>query len=124
MTKKLLLVLMILLVAKNYTGAAKPKAESDSQSRLQIELRRFGYQKPKPAYPSDKTVSSNPRLLMEDLRSRLSFVGDNSLVVYFSRPLDKPVDTRKSEGTANTMEAFFLNVDAWYVDRTKDLEHS
>ncbi len=75
-----------------------------------IDLATFGYSKAKSAYISDKKAFRDLSLLVQDDKSRLSFVSPDTVAVYFTRTATK-TDGEAGKASA-TMEALFIDVDA------------
>lgn len=87
-------------------------ASDSSQSppvQLMIDLPQILSRSANPVYHGDKEAFRNLTLLMQDVHSRLTFVSENVLAVYFNRPPEQ-----NNEGTSATysMEVFFVSTDS------------
>lgn len=82
---------------------------------LEIQLLALGFQPPVSTHYSNEVALANPALLMDNTRTRLTFVDENTLAVYFSHlyksgdPIGAPASSPDSTGL---MEAFFIDTNS------------
>jgi len=88
--------------------AASTSKPLEPTPAVRIDLTALGYSEPTSAHSNNKTVFRDLTLLMQDEDRRLSFVGPNTLALYFNRP---PERSKDGNALRYSMEVFFLNTE-------------
>lgn len=102
--------LFVALTTVAQTGSAQPSAEQAEELPVrEIRLSSLGYQPPEREHFSDKEIARNPNLLLRDTTSRVVFINDGIVAVYFSRPIDA---AKEPSQFPEILEAFFIDVHA------------
>jgi hypothetical protein len=112
------IALLVAIAATLQTGVTQcSRARADKLLVLEIKLRSLGYQKPAEENFSDTAIARNPSLLLRETHSRVTFINDDMLVVYFSRAINAGKDTTRFP---QVLEAFFVDTRSGRLISHKD----